>query len=240
MTSRYTREIHTHGINRYDGGKGGAGVVQRLINSIPPHQTYIEAFAGSAALFRAKAPAASSFLIERDPKQAELLRHHSAHATVLEADSLEILSSLVAKSAAPFVYLDPPYLHSTRRDRSIYRYELSDEDHARLLELLSSIKTPWILSGYRSSLYDDAAARHGWKSVDYRCMTRRGPVIETMWLNFEPQELHQYNLLGQGFRERERIKRKVSRWVHKLKALPSLEQKAILVAMNSEAGHHEC
>lgn len=222
---------------RYDGGKGSAGVVQRLINSIPPHETYIEAFAGSAALFRAKAPAVSSILIERDPQQVKVLRSKLTRPdlTVLEGDALEILPSILASLASPFLYLDPPYLHSTRRDRAIYRCELSDAQHEKLLELLASIKTPWILSGYRSGMYDDAAARHGWRSIDYTCQTRRGPVIETMWLNYEPKELHQYDFLGDGFRERERIKRKVNRWVKRLCALPAFEQKAILIAMNSEA-----
>ena len=32
----------------YPGGKNGAGIYQRIINHMPPHETYIEAFLGSA------------------------------------------------------------------------------------------------------------------------------------------------------------------------------------------------
>lgn len=51
----------------YPGGKNGAGVYQAIINQIPPHRVYIEAFAGSAAIYRHKLPARTSYLIDLDP-----------------------------------------------------------------------------------------------------------------------------------------------------------------------------
>lgn len=32
----------------YPGGKSGAGVYQTIINQMPPHQLYVEPFAGGA------------------------------------------------------------------------------------------------------------------------------------------------------------------------------------------------
>ena len=49
----------------YPGGKGGAGVYQALINQMPPHSTYIEAFAGGGAVLRHKRPAALNVAIDR-------------------------------------------------------------------------------------------------------------------------------------------------------------------------------
>jgi DNA adenine methylase len=43
----------------YPGGKGGSGVAQALINLMPPHEIYVEAFLGSGAVLRAKRPARS-------------------------------------------------------------------------------------------------------------------------------------------------------------------------------------
>lgn len=43
----------------YPGGKGGSGVAQTLINLMPPHDVYVEAFLGSAVVLRAKLPARS-------------------------------------------------------------------------------------------------------------------------------------------------------------------------------------
>jgi hypothetical protein len=43
--------------------------------------------------------------------------------------------------------------------------------------------------------------------------------------------LHDYKFLGEGFRERERIKRKKQRWVARLRKMPELERRALLAAI---------
>src|SRR6266545_8384740 len=49
------------------GGKGGAGVWQRIISEMPTHNLYIEAFAGSAQVLRHKRLAGSTIAIDSDP-----------------------------------------------------------------------------------------------------------------------------------------------------------------------------
>jgi DNA adenine methylase len=49
----------------YPGGKAGSGVYQRLINEIPPHDTYIAAFAGRDAIARWMRPSEKVILIAR-------------------------------------------------------------------------------------------------------------------------------------------------------------------------------
>ncbi len=56
-------------------------------------------------------------------------------------------------------YVDPPYLHSTRKMGSAkrtYRYELSDSDHQQLIEAVHALEGMVVLSGYPSRLYADA------------------------------------------------------------------------------------
>ena len=48
----------------YPGGKAGAGVYQRIINQIPPHDVYVEPFLGDGALLRRKRPAGRNIGIE--------------------------------------------------------------------------------------------------------------------------------------------------------------------------------
>ena len=58
--------------------KGGSGVAERIIRQMPPHSHYVEAFAGHAAVFRKKAPAAWSFLIDADPNVCDWLKAYTA------------------------------------------------------------------------------------------------------------------------------------------------------------------
>lgn len=50
----------------YPGGKAGAGVFQKIINLMPPHEVYIEPFLGGAAVMRLKRPARVNIGIDRD------------------------------------------------------------------------------------------------------------------------------------------------------------------------------
>lgn len=82
-------------------------------------------------------------------------------------------------------YLDPPYVHSSRGDKAAYAYEMTDEDHIELANVLQSLKGRAILSGYRTDLYDDLYA--SWRRVDAaerNCHSVRQVRQESAWLNF--------------------------------------------------------
>lgn len=55
----------------YLGAKSASGAFQAVIGSMPPHDTYIEAFAGSGAVLRAKPKAGRSIVISGYPSEAE-------------------------------------------------------------------------------------------------------------------------------------------------------------------------
>lgn len=55
----------------WPGGKDGAGVYQRLINQIPPHDLFVSAFLGDCAILRRKLPAAVSIGIDRDRENVQ-------------------------------------------------------------------------------------------------------------------------------------------------------------------------
>ena len=48
----------------------------------------------------------------------------------------------------------------------------------------------------------------------------------------EPLRLHDYRWLGDGWRERDRIKQKTKRWVNRFDSLPILERRFILEALD--------
>ncbi len=57
-------------------------------------------------------------------------------------------------SSETLLYIDPPYLQSIRK-RNLYKYELKDERHIELLELLKASKSKVCLSAYDNQLYND-------------------------------------------------------------------------------------
>lgn len=220
---------------RYPGGKNQEGVAQWIINQIPPHDVYVEAFAGSAAVMRMKKPASSSIVIDSDAAVARnllLLFSAMPSVTVICGDAISHLRKRRYGPSA-FVYADPPYLMNARRSRrEIYRHEFGRiEQHRELLELLCGLKCMVMISGYRSSLYD--AMLPAWRCVEKQVTLRGGAkAIECLWMNYsEPVALHDYQFLGNNFRERERLKRIRHRWKERLARMPLLERCALAAAL---------
>jgi hypothetical protein len=136
------------------------------------------------------------------------------------------------------LYLDPPYLMETRSSGPIYRHELTELDHGRLLDLIRGFHCMVLLSGYWSRLYADALK--GWNSIHFPAMTRGGTLaVEWLWFNYPPPvELHDYRVLGNNFREREKLNRRIRRWRARLDRMEDLERQALLSAINDLPGPH--
>lgn len=86
-------------------------------------------------------------------------------------------------------YVDPPYVRSTRDDRSKgYAHEMSDMDHRRLAWLLHRLKGRVVLSGYPCRLYDELYGDWSRHEKETQANGRTGgvPRTEVLWLNFNP------------------------------------------------------
>jgi DNA adenine methylase len=225
----------------YPGGKNGSGVYQTIINQMPPHKIYVEGFLGSGAVMRAKRPApVANIGIDSDAAAIQQFAVVSNPVLIpwlrlLTGNAIDWIASdahSTCQSKSTLVYLDPPYLMSTRRQhRPIYRCELADDDHRLLLDVIRDLPCMVMISGYWSEMY--ANALQGWRTVQFQTITRGGSMAtEWLWMNYpEPFELHDYRYLGENFRQRERIKRKKSRWLGKLQNMPPLERYAVLSAL---------
>lgn len=214
----------------YPGGKGGAGVYQRLINLMPAHDVYIETHVGGGAIYERKRPAPASIIIDVDGDVAGAWRSRvGAATTVVHGDAAAFLRSYPF-TGRELIYADPPYVRSTRRGGAIYRHEYSDEQHRELLSLLLTVRGAVMISGYRTAMYDDALRR--WRRIDFQAMTRGGLATESVWMNYDPpKKLHDFSHLGDNFRQRERIKRKQARWRARFAQLPASERMAMLEAL---------
>jgi DNA adenine methylase len=127
--------------------------------------------------------------------------------------------------------LDPPYLLETRVKKKIYRFEMTDRDHRRMLSAAKRLSGPVVISGYRSEMYLEELS--GW-SLHTRWVTTRGtPREEFLWCNRPPATSSplsmEYSARGGNFRERQRVSRKVSRWGSDFAKLPDYERRSILL-----------
>jgi len=250
---------------QYNGGKGST--FRQIINRLPAHDVYIEPFLGAGAVMRHKRPAALNIGCDLcQPILAAVAEAIVPGATTTDGgtmlDALTVWPGTVKPSqdspqfhfahvdamqflavypwsGSEVVYCDPPYLMSTRRSqRDLYDHELDRAGHIRLLELLKRLPCRVAISGYWSELYAQRLA--GWYSISYQAQTRSGEVAtEWLWMNYpEPAELHDYQWLGDNYRERERIKKKKTRWVNRFQNLDPLERHAIVWALRDSGVFH--
>lgn len=230
---------------RYPGGKGVSGLWQWIVAQMPPHSIYAEPFAGRAAIARRKPPALRTWLIEHDELAVDWLRSLCyPNAIVIQGDGIHWLqhagdTGLIDEDS--LVYCDPPYMLSTRVKRRIYSRELSDHEHGELLEVLTTLDCRVMLSGYWSQQYADTL--RGWWSACRPTITRGGTLRdEWLWCNYVPDQVAtssvavEYSDLGDDYRERERVARKVRRWQKNYLRMPAREQSAILRGLVAVSG----
>ena len=83
------------------------------------------------------------------------------------------------------MYLDPPYVKSTRRTNRLYRHEMDENGQIEMLEAVTKSKAKIILSGYQSDLYDSRL--EGWKKDTIQTRTTAADMAtETIWMNYTP------------------------------------------------------
>ena len=86
-------------------------------------------------------------VVDRLPEVVDRWRN----VQVENKDWKDIIETYDHKDA--FLYLDPPYILSTRRAGG-YACEMSDEDHMLLVERVQALKGRVLLSGYNHPIYD--------------------------------------------------------------------------------------
>jgi DNA adenine methylase len=87
------------------------------------------------------------------------------------------------------LYVDPPYLHSTRKAKKVYeKYEMTEDDHKKLCEVLVTFKGKVLISGYDSELYDSYF--QNWHKIfrdiaNHSSQSKKKEFKrEVLWMNF--------------------------------------------------------
>ncbi|VBA62312.1 DNA adenine methylase [Mycobacterium attenuatum] len=105
------------------------------------------------------------------------------HVSLECRPALDVIDAYGAHEAV-CLYVDPPYLGSTRCRN--YRTEMASEsEHAQLLEHLLEARAAVVVSGYASTLYDTVLS--DWDRVEIRSGTTQGGKLaartEVLWSN---------------------------------------------------------
>lgn len=113
------------------------------------------------------------------------------NVTISHKDGLDIIPKYV-NDPETFMYLDPPYLTSTRVLKKAYDFEWTIKDHYKLATLLFNAQARVMVSGYESEEYSQWFA--GWTKVvkdvaNHSCQHNGKNKIrkqEILWLNYTP------------------------------------------------------
>lgn len=104
-------------------------------------------------------------------------------------------------SPETFFYCDPPYPHDARSDTNAYRYEMSNDEHRKLAQVLHNAKGKVALSGYHSPLMDELyrdwnrveAAPKKAHSTNTRSDNTKQDRTEVLWINYNlPKEIEEW------------------------------------------------
>lgn len=219
----------------YNGGKAGNGTYQQIINQIPKCDIYIEPMVGNGGVFHNLQLPALTVINDIDGR---VIASYNVDGSKIKKYNFTYQRIVTLFNASPgaFFYFDPPYLFETRKSQKpLYIHEWTDNDHIEFLKMVKNIKSNCMISHYPSTLYDTMLA--GWRTHDFESMTRKGLRTERIYMNYPvPEILQDYRYTGTDYRERQRIKRKVTRHIKKLEALPNDERNAILTAVMAKYG----
>jgi len=88
-------------------------------------------------------------------------------------------------SESTLFYCDPPYPHSSRGDSKAYGFEMTDEEHIKLAQVLQQVKGKVAISGYycplMNELYKDWNIH---EEGEKNCHSIKKPRTEVLWTNY--------------------------------------------------------
>lgn len=106
---------------------------------------------------------------------------------IFNKSAVEVIKSFNASST--LLYLDPPYLQETRVSKNAYSFEMTEDEHVELANVLKRFHGKVIISGYSSPLYNKLYK--GWKvcrrKVANHASQQKNKAIKTeiIWKNFD-------------------------------------------------------
>jgi DNA adenine methylase len=88
-------------------------------------------------------------------------------------------------------YCDPPYVHLTRGDNNAYGYEMTNEEHIALAEVLNAAQGRVAVSNYPCEFMDEIYPASKWKKTvapEKTIHSTKDKRVEALWTNYDPFE----------------------------------------------------
>lgn len=217
----------------YPGNKNIPGLIQKIVNQIPPCTDFYELYAGSAAVSRFLSVRTGNtvryHLNDLDPDVTDKYVHR-AGGIVTNVPAVDLIQSLKTAGSLEnvFLFIDPPYHHESRPNNThLYKFEMTSIDHVKLLSSVRDLKCNCMIIHPQNSLYDHVLK--SWRTLQLKVRYHNKTSIENLYMNYpRPEQLLSYAVVGSDCWDRQRIKRKGDRLVKKLLSLPEAERNYIL------------
>lgn len=162
-----------------------------VLSYIPKHVVYVEPYFGSGSIFFDKDKAKievindidqdvyNYFKVIRDNPNEIIEQIMFTPFSIEEYHNSRIINEHDNEDV--FIYCDPPYVLSTRKEH-LYNYDMTDEQHIELLEVLKRHKGKILISGYDNKLYNKMLKN--WHKETIVTSSERGKRIECLWMNY--------------------------------------------------------
>lgn len=95
-------------------------------------------------------------------------------------------------SKETFFYCDPPYIHETRGDSKAYGFEMDNQKHIELAEVLNAAEGMVALSNYDCELMNKLYSSKKWKKIyspEKTIHSTKDKRQEVLWVNYDLKKL---------------------------------------------------
>lgn len=96
-------------------------------------------------------------------EQLETIANRLLRVQIENRPAIEVIN--LYDSEETLFYCDPPYIHSTRGDSKAYCYEMTDQQHVELAQVLNQVKGKVAVSNYDCPLMDELYPSSKWKKI---------------------------------------------------------------------------
>ena len=216
----------------YPGNKGGQGIREFLTNYIPKSKRYFSLFYGAGGFENCKYMKKISWICSEKNENNKKYQTNTAVIAYNDYRSLLVENTFTSDD---FIFADPPYRFENRLSKKkIYKYEFDEAAHIEFLSYMRNIKCKILITHPKNKIYDKKLK--GFLNKEFKYMSHGGWFKDSIYFNYDPGsiDLVTYQVLGANAMNRQRIKRKRSSMLHKIRCLPKLQQKALIFSLKKE------